>query len=423
MKIIISHPTGNSFVRAAASGMEKAGSLLEFHTSIASFRGDFLDQVSGFRMLSEFRRRRFDDRLKPYTKTWPMLEAIRQLALKSGMKGLIRHEKGVCSVDAVYRFLDNKVAKRINHKLFSDADAVYAYEDGAEKTFSIARSNGIRCYYDLPIGYWRASKRMLLVESKRWPEWEGTMSGLVDSDDKLARKDRELALADRIVVASRFTAETLKEFPGHLPPISVVPYAFPDVVPGRRYEPLYNRPMRILFVGGLSQRKGIADLFAVADKLGKFISLTVVGLKPTDSCHALNKNLSRHKWIPSLPHDEILKLMRCHDVLVFPSLFEGFGLVITEAMSQGTPVVTTERTAGPDLIINDENGWIINAGQTDDLYHALEKLLLTPGSLKTAGEAAMQTAIGRTWQTYEEELIGVISQDFTKMVKGTNQEL
>ena len=55
--------------------------------------------------------------------------------------------------------------------------------------------------------------------------------------------------------------------------------------------------------------------------------------------------------------------MREHDVFVFPSLFEGFGLVITESMSQGTPVITTDRTAGPDLIKNDENGWLLKQVQ------------------------------------------------------------
>ena len=48
--------------------------------------------------------------------------------------------------------------------------------------------------------------------------------------------------------------------------------------------------------------------------------------------------------------------MKEHDVLIFPSLFEGFGLVITEAMAQGTPVITTDRTAGPDVISDNENG-------------------------------------------------------------------
>jgi glycosyltransferase involved in cell wall biosynthesis len=41
--------------------------------------------------------------------------------------------------------------------------------------------------------------------------------------------------------------------------------------------------------------------------------------------------------------------MRVNDVLVFPSLFDGFGMVITEAMSQGTPVIVSERSAGPGL--------------------------------------------------------------------------
>lgn len=47
-----------------------------------------------------------------------------------------------------------------------------------------------------------------------------------------------------------------------------------------------------------------------------------------------------------MPHDQILNLMRTQDVFVFPSLFEGYGLVVAEAMSQGTPVITTSRTCG-----------------------------------------------------------------------------
>jgi glycosyltransferase involved in cell wall biosynthesis len=57
--------------------------------------------------------------------------------------------------------------------------------------------------------------------------------------------------------------------------------------------------------------------------------------------------------IAGSPHfriHEVLREMQRHDVLVFPSLFEGFGLVIVEAMSQGLPVITTSHTAGPDII-------------------------------------------------------------------------
>jgi glycosyltransferase involved in cell wall biosynthesis len=169
-------------------------------------------------------------------------------------------------------------------------------------------------------------------ERERWPEWSSTIPAFRDSEEKLERKDQELLLSKRIFVASKFTASTLNEFPAPLPKIEVVPYGFPPVAKGRRYQALKDRPLRILFIGGLSQRKGIADLFAVSEKLKQHVELTIVGKKSTADCKALNTALSKTKWIPTLPHDQILKLMQKNDVMVFPSLFEGFGLVISEAM-------------------------------------------------------------------------------------------
>jgi glycosyltransferase involved in cell wall biosynthesis len=412
VKIILSHPTGNSFVRAAAKGMLKADALSEFHTSIATFSGDFLDRISNIKWLSELRRRRFEESLKPFTRTWPMIEACRQIASKVGIHSIIKHERGCCSVDAVYQYLDKRVAAQIRKADSVTAGAVYSYEDGAEHTFIQARAKGLLCFYDLPIGYWRASKRLLSIESVRWPQWADTLTGLSDSVEKLERKDRELQLAHRIIVASKFTETTLKEFPGKLPPISVVPYAYPPVFKDRRYDSIGRRPLKLLFVGGLSQRKGIADLFSVTEKLGRYVELTIVGLKTTNACQELNRNLEIHNWIPSLPHHEILSLMRSHDVLVFPSLFEGFGLVITEAMAQGTPVITTERTAGPDLIHHNENGWLIRAGNTDDLLHTIESLINSPLTLIETGKLAMRSAAQRPWGVYEDELMKAISQDY-----------
>jgi glycosyltransferase involved in cell wall biosynthesis len=163
-------------------------------------------------------------------------------------------------------------------------------------------------------------------------------------------------------------------------------------------------------VGGLSQRKGIADLFAAVDTFGKHVSLTVVGHKVSADCPALDAALAKHRWIPSLPHGQILQLMREHDVLVFPSLFEGFGLVITEAMSQGTPVITTDRTAGPDLIEHGKNGWLINAGSTHALQAAIEELLVQPSQIAEVGQSAMKTAQLRPWAVYGEELVNAVAR-------------
>lgn len=402
MKILFSHPTGNANVRAALKGVQKQGLLSCFYTSIASFSGSFLDRLSNFSPLAEIKRRKFESTLQRVTVSHPFKELGRLIATKLGLFFLTKHETGYFCVDAVYNGIDEKVAGalRLNNK----ADAVYAYEDGAFHSFKTAKELGITCLYDLPIGYWRTARLLLEEERNLRPDWASTLTGFKDSKNKLERKDSELALADQIIVASSFTKQTLDNYPGQLAPITVIPYGFPPVITGRVYESLENRPLKLLFVGGLSQRKGIANLLEAVDQLGDAVTLTIVGHKAVEDCVPLNEALKRHKYIPSLPHEEILKIMGEQDVFVFPSLFEGFGLVITEAMSQGTPVITTNRTAGPDLIEDGKNGWLVEAGSTKALKQCIEMLVANPHLVQEAGLAAMKTASLRPWDSYSREL-------------------
>ncbi|MDF2434041.1 MAG: hypothetical protein JWP44_3672, partial [Mucilaginibacter sp.] len=224
--------------------------------------------------------------------------------------------------------------------------------------------------------------------------------------------ENEIKLADHVFVASTFTASTIKDYPGKLPPVSIIPYGFPTVTENARQYAVVKKgsALKLLYVGSLSQRKGIANLFAAVEKLKDHVELTLVGTKRNNNCTALNSALAKHTWIPSLSHNDVLELMRAHDVLVFPSLFEGFGLVITEAMSQGTPVITTDRTAGPDLIENGKNGWLIEAGSTEALISAIENILYSPGLIARAGKEAMQTASLRPWEIYESEIAAAVAK-------------
>ncbi len=412
MKVLISHPTGNSFFRSAATGLLNAGMLAGFRTTVATFPGNVFDRLSTLGPFSEFKRRDYDPILKPFARCWPMYELGRMAANKTGLKSLTRHETGIFSVDGVYRNLDKHIAKSLKGEVEKGADTVYAYEDGALLSFKEAKVLGVNCIYDLPIGYWRSARRLLELERERWPDWSATLTNFKDSETKLEHKDEELRLADSIFVASKFTASTLTDFPGKLAPVKIIPYGFPPVVEQREYRKFSNNtPLRLLFVGGLSQRKGIADLFAAVEAIGSKVELTIVGHKATDDCRVLNEALIKHRWIPSLPHTEVLKLMREHDVLVFPSLFEGFGMVITEAMSQGTPVITTDRTAGPDLITHGENGWLVEAGLTSALQQIIEYILEYPQVIAKAGTAAMETAKRRPWAVYGQEIAHTISNN------------
>ena len=409
MKILVSHPTLNANSKNLVIGLLKNKLLFKLFTSIAIFPGQLLFKLGSNPKLKDLKRRSLDKTWLPYTQSKSFFEFGRLLASKLHLDYLVKHEKGFFCIDKVYQNHDKWVANSLAKAKKDGLLGVYAYEDGALTTFIKAKQLGLYCIYDLPIGYWKSARLLMQEEFDFNPDWSGTLTGFNDSLDKLNKKDKELALADIIFVASSFTKKTLEEYSGNLPEIKVIPYGFPEVKKKKEYQPLANRKLKVLFIGGLSQRKGLSYLFDAVEGLQNKVELTIVGHKSVANCDALNLALEKHEWIPSLSHDQVLECMREHDIFVFPSLFEGFGLVITEAMSQGVPVITTDRTAGPDIIKNGVDGWIVPAGSSMAIKEVFTKILEKPELLEQFGVAAQQKAQARPWSVYGQEMADALS--------------
>ena len=403
--LVVSHPTGNANSRQAFAAFVEAGLAVQCHTSIALFEGGLLDRLSNMPGLGEIRRRAFPKALQGLTRMHPWREIVRLFALRIGITTLTESERGWACVDRVYHEIDKATARSIQSQ---PAAGAYCYEDGALFTFRAAKRTGAKCFYDLPIGYWRSARQILSEEAERRPEWASTIQGLRDSHEKLERKDAELRLAERIVVASSFTARTLKDCPFPVAPVSVIPYGADD--PSADRTPVRRGgPLRILFVGSLSQRKGIADVFESVGAMGRHAELTVIGSKAVSACNPLDEALRRCRWIPSLPRERILEEMRGHDVLLFPSLFEGFGLVVTEALSQGLPIITTPHTCGPDVLTEGEDGFIVPIRDPLAITAKLELLHRDRELLATMSEAARKKAEGLKWADYRRRIVEVVS--------------
>jgi glycosyltransferase involved in cell wall biosynthesis len=228
-----------------------------------------------------------------------------------------------------------------------------------------------------------------------------------DSAEKLARKDTELELADAVVVASSFTKRTIEMAPNCSAPIHVVPYGAPVSIPAVPEERRGDK-LRVFFAGSLGQRKGLSYLLEAVKMLAGRVELTLLGTKGSDACAPLNEALKRHRWIPTLPHDEVLREMTRHDVFVFPSLFEGFGLVLLEAMAQGLPIITTEHTAGPDLIENGREGFIVPIRSAQAIAEKLDLLAGDSHLLSAMKIAAITAATRRSWETHHSQLSAIV---------------
>ena len=409
MTVIVAHPTANPNVRGDLRALERAGCLTAFYTTLAIPPSLARTRAWPARLKRELARRTFPEVPRSKLVTRPIRELVRQTAGRLRLPGLVRHEVGWASVDAVYHALDRRLARDLEAGRITAA-TVYAYEDGALETFRAAGRLGMRRVYHLPIAYWRLLQELLAEERDRRPDWAPTMIGLADSEAKHRRKDLELAEADCIVVASRFTQRSLASCPEPPRRIEVVPYgATPAVARAHVAAHDRSRPLRALFVGHLSQRKGLADLHEAIESVRGLVALTLIGPRATVDCPALDRVIEAHRWIPRVPHARVLDLMTEYDVLVLPSLVEGFGLVITEALSRGLPVITTPHTGGPDLMTDGREGFIVPIRSPDAIADRLTRLAEDRDLLAAMAEAALATARRNPWERYEARIVRIVA--------------
>lgn len=405
MGVVVVRPLPNISSRAVVRAIETAGLLRWLVTAVAV--PGFLQKVVGFLPAIEkiINRRCFDDIPWRKIRLAPSREIVRLVAEALPLPGLAHAAKEWASVDAVTRDVDRRAARIVARS--RDLRAVYAFEDGAAESFRAAHEIGAVGLYHLPIPHWRTVHRILREESELNPAWADTLEALADSPEKLARKDEELALADHVIVASAFSAESVLAFRSDVP-VHVIPYGAPLPPLDRIAERRSKEPLRIVYVGQLRQRKGISYLFEAVRSLSIPFELTLIGARPRNPSAALREAVAQHRWLGKMVHADVLKVLRGQHVMVFPSLCEGFGLVILEAMGCGVPVITTPNTGGPHVIRDGVDGFIVPIRDPETIAARLTALYENEDRRQTMAAAARAAAEKRSWTLYERAIRDIV---------------
>jgi glycosyltransferase involved in cell wall biosynthesis len=405
--ILISHPTGNENLRQALRALHEAGMLYSFFTTIGLAEPSLIDRLP---LPGKFKRplakRRYA--LPPQLlRTAPVRELVRTLLINRKENFLTLHEFGPCSVDGVYRALDRKVARAV--RLAGDGlRAVYGYEDGCLAHFAAARRRGLTTIYELPIAYGPYAHAVLAEEARRRPDWEPTLIATRDSEKKLERKRRELELADVVVCPSAFVEDSLPPEQRGTKRVLRMPYGIDPVENLPPYAPPVNRPLKFLYAGALSQRKGLADLFE-AWNLAKL---------PQAELHVMGSRLMKGPFYEQRcpealfhgprPRPEVLALMDACDVLVLPSLIEGRALVQLEAMGRGLPLLITPNTGGDDLVEPGQTGFVVPIRSPEALAERLTWFSDHRAELPALREACLRKAAAVSWERYRTQLAGTL---------------
>jgi len=141
--------------------------------------------------------------------------------------------------------------------------------------------------------------------------------------------------------------------------------------------------------------------------MDSLLEVTMIGRR-VGNCAELDAALAQYRYIPAMPHSQVLAEMERHDVLVLPTLSEGLALVVLEAMSRGMALVTTPNSGSVEIIRDGLDGFIVPIRSSSALAEKLELLAGDHELLAAIQESARKRAQEHSWERYRMALASAV---------------
>ena len=299
-------------------------------------------------------------------------------------------------------WFDWVVSKRVGRVRPS---VVICYENAALYTFAAAKRIGAITVLDA------ASVHHSMQDEYFSPEESARVHRRI-----VQRKNAEIDLADFVLCTSRLAKESYVRSGVSEERVYVCNMGFDEKVFFQEGLPSSPPPLRFAYVGNANPLKGLDLLDNAAKHLrgeGFDFTVSMVGGKIKGSCIiALDR----------MEHAQLAKWLRGQHVLVLPSRFDSFGMVVVEAMACGVPVLASDKVGACELIQHCKNGYIFPAGDEVGLAKGMRWFCERGAQLKEISDAALDCVKGRGWRDYRfkivETLRNLASQRSAQTVPG-----
>jgi glycosyltransferase involved in cell wall biosynthesis len=167
----------------------------------------------------------------------------------------------------------------------------------------------------------------------------------------------------------------------------------------------------LLFCGTWDHVKGIAYLVGAMERLharGRRLPLTILGPNVAESVvlaafsPAVRASV---RVVARVPEEEVIGLYRSHDIFLWTSTYEGFGLALLEAMSQRMAVITTPVGCAPGVVRDGASGVIVPPRDPGAIVSAVERLMDDAALRERLGGEAARGVCGMTWRATAEQTV------------------
>lgn len=338
-----------------------------------------------------------DARVKAFNSSLVLFEML------AGARG----SRGWPKILARNRWFQRKVVNALTSDVrlqTSDSAILLSYSYTALEPFRYAKANGWKTLL-VQIDPGPEEERIVAEETARKPELAGEWHPA--PPEYWASWREECKLADRVVVNSEWSRDGLIR--GGVPSekISIIPLAyetpevggqksaaFPKALTAREVRGLRSyparfteeRPLRVLFLGLINLRKGVARLLEAARILrDEPVEFWMVG--PVEIADARTiVNAEGVKWFGPVTRNQAAEFYRDADVFILPTLSDGFAITQLEAQAHGLPLVASKNCG--KVVENGVNGSILDEPSAACIAHAIRDCIASPDRLEKLASAS-----------------------------------
>jgi starch synthase len=400
MKVLLAHP-GTQHSRHLARELARRDLLSKFCTSLGFGDGiggslatalRKLPRLSGLgsRILSGVPASRISSR--------PMIELRALWKLRHGHDAL-----------SVFHERNQTFQKGISDRAIRQSDAVIGFDTSSWILARRCNAHEIPFYLDRTIAHRSALHRIMADFAMQYPDWQS--SKMPDATFVADAEQEEYDRSKRIVVGGQFARDTLVNEGVDPGKVIVNPYGvnwnqFAEVC-----RTSTKRPFRFLFAGSVIARKGVPVLLDAWREIQPTDAELWIAGSIGSRERGLIPDLPGLKILGQIQHGQMASVYADCDVFVLPSLFEGFGLVILEALAAGLPVISTPHTGAIETIVNDRLGRIVPVAEVRPLVSAMQQYLdMRPERILVKDEA-IKLKEKFSWEAYGDRWEKLLTDD------------
>lgn len=409
-KVLIAHPAQQHSFRTAVA-LKNSGNLFKYITtvydkenSITSFAKKFLKGDNLKRANTRKSEELCDNDVIQYCEFSALLLLLLQRIDKSKV---------------LYNILDNIIVYRFNKKVAkyaikNDVDIIIMYDTLCYKSFEIIKKKNpsIKRVIDMSAPNFVYMDKIFREDISKNGKYSNILNKEIESSryKKILKNSlKEIKLANYFLVASSFSKISLEYSGIKKDTIFKCAYGIDtNLYKYKNRDIKESKKINCIFIGNVTQKKGVFYFFNAISKLDKSkFSFKIIGAYDSSSEYYKDfKDIC--DFTGHITKDKLIKVCQEADVIVFPSLADGFGLSVLESLSCGVPAICSRNAGVSDLIVDGYNGFIIPYGDEKSIYDKLIWISENREDLKIMSKNARETAINQTWNNYNNNIKNAI---------------